>query len=75
LALVDLLAGVIDHHPCGDDFAAGSQRSLADWTSVQSDLGNLTGLFADSVVGLLGIDVFEVLPEGLGAEVVVGALF
>lgn len=75
LVLVDLFAGVIDHHRCGDDFAAGNQRSLADWSSVQSDPGNLTGLFADPVVGLLGVDVFEVLSKGLVAEVVVGALF
>lgn len=75
LVLVDLFAGVIDHHRCGEDFAAGNQRSLADWSSVQSDPGNLTGLFADPVVGLLGVDVFEVLPKGFGAEVVVGALF
>ena len=75
LVLVDLLTGVVDHHRCGDNFAAGNQRSLADWSSVQSDPGNFAGLFADPVVGLLGVDVFEVLPEGLRAEVVVGALF
>lgn len=74
LVLIDLLTGVVDHHRRRDNFAAGNQWSLANWGSVQSDPGNFPGLFADPVVGLLGVDVFEVLPEGLRAEVVVGIL-